>query len=154
MAKNYIFRRPQIAAAFREQVILGLDVVGILVQNAIKKGMGEHGSGEGGTPSPAGSPPAVQTGALRRSIQVDRSQVETKLRVRIGTNLIYAPIQEYGGTITAKNAPCLAFEVAPDEILLVKSVRLPARPYLRPGLKKAKRKVRLAFRKALKGLRI
>ena len=154
MAKNYIFRRPQIAAAFRRQVIRGLDVVGIMVQNAIKTGLGAHGSGKGGTPSPAGSPPAVQTGALRRSIQVDRSQVETKLRVRIGTGLRYARIHEYGGTITAKHAPALVFEVAPGEIRRVKSVRLPARPYLRPGLKKSKRKVRLAFRKALKGLRI
>jgi hypothetical protein len=50
----------------------------------------------------------------------------------IGTNLIYAKKQEFGGTIRAKGGGFLVFEVD-GAIVRVKSVTLPAHPYLRPA---------------------
>ena len=44
----------------------------------------------------------------------------------------YALIHELGGTITAKKAKALAIPVA-DGVRFVKSVNIPARPYLRPA---------------------
>ena len=45
----------------------------------------------------------------------------------------YALIHELGGTITAKNAPMLAIPQADGGVAFVKSVTVPARPYLRPA---------------------
>lgn len=47
----------------------------------------------------------------------------------IGTNLIYARIHHMGGTIQAKNKPYLMFKT-PNGFARVKSVTLPARPFL------------------------
>ena len=47
--------------------------------------------------SSPGRPPAVDTGTLRRSIQSDVSKLKQRNpRVRVGTNLMYAPGLEYG----------------------------------------------------------
>lgn len=54
-----------------------------------------------------------------------------RVRLRVGTDLIYARIQEYGGTITAKHAPYLRFRTADGSWHAVKSVTIPARSYLR-----------------------
>lgn len=96
-----------------------------------------------------------RTGNLRRSIHIGghtdidpqmRSDLEKsgghdlgrvghhakhQVRVLIGTDLIYARIQEYGGTITAKNAPYLRFKTADGKWHAVKSVTIPASGYLR-----------------------
>lgn len=48
---------------------------------------------------------------------------------RVGTNLIYAAIQQFGGTIVPKNASHLVFRLA-SGIVRANSVTLPARPYL------------------------
>ena len=54
-----------------------------------------------------------------------------QVRVLIGTDVIYARIQEYGGTITAKDAPYLRFRTADGSWHAVKSVTITARSYLR-----------------------
>jgi len=149
MAVEWEFRRQEVLKEFRAATVKALSGAAIVVQNEIKLTMGKHGSGRGGKPSPAGNPPAVQTGALRRSIQTDLSQVETRLRARVGSNLRYARIQEFGGTITAKNKPFLVFRLPDGSFRRVKRVRLPARPYMRPGLKNAKPKVRRIFAKLI-----
>jgi phage gpG-like protein len=64
-----------------------------------------------------------------------------KVAYRVGTNLIYAPIQEFGGTIKAKNAKFLAFQMTGTNIVgdeftgtvFAKQVTIPAHPYLRPA---------------------
>lgn len=55
-------------------------------------------------------------------------------RVVVGTNLPYGRIHEYGGRIEARNSPFLVFKVN-GRWASKKSVRIPERPYLRPGLK-------------------
>lgn len=59
---------------------------------------------------------------------------------KIGTDLEYAAIQEFGGTITPKNGSALRFPVdhhnggyGMTEWVTVASVTLPAQPYLRPA---------------------
>jgi len=54
-------------------------------------------------------------------------------QVQVGTNVIYAPIQEFGGIIRAKNAPYLVFKTKDGTWHSVKSVQIPAHPYLRPA---------------------
>lgn len=57
-----------------------------------------------------------------------------KVAVRVGTNLEYAAIHEFGGVIRAKGGGKLTFEVEPGVWRSVRQVTIPARPYLRPAL--------------------
>lgn len=70
--------------------------------------------------------PLRDTGRLRASIT---SQPDAD-GVTVGTNLIYARIHQYGGTIKAKNAPFLVFPNGQGGFFRKKSVTIPARPYL------------------------
>lgn len=78
------------------------------------------------TPSTPGSPPAVVTGTLRRSI---RSDTPTQVRFggfvgHVAPTTIYARIQELGGQAGRGLA-----------------TTLPARPYMAPALEKARPKL-------------
>lgn len=66
------------------------------------------------TPAPPGTPPSLVTGNLRRSIQVEGPQQAgpASWSVKVGAETVYARVQELGG--------------GPS--------RLPARPYMAPGL--------------------
>lgn len=69
----------------------------------------------GGTPSLPGLPPALNTGALRRSIVAKNITTEQlKPTWRVGTNLIYARIQEFGGYIHAKKSKFLTIPLGVD----------------------------------------
>jgi phage gpG-like protein len=72
-----------------------------------------------------------------------------QVRVLIGTDLIYARIQEYGGTIEAKHAPYLRFKTADGKWHAVKSVTIPARSYLRAAADERKAKAVADMRDAL-----
>jgi len=70
------------------------------------------------------------TGTLARSIHVlERSPRQ----VVIGTDLVYARIQEEGGDIAPVNATYLRFEVGGDVIYTRGPVHIPAQPYMRPA---------------------
>ena len=60
---------------------------------------------------------------------------------KVGTKIIYGPIQEFGGTIHAKNAPYLVFQTKDGSWHSVKSVTIPAHPYLRPTLEEKRGQV-------------
>jgi len=79
-----------------------------------------------------------KTGTLRRSIHIEEV---SNTEVRVGTDVIYAAIQEYGGVINAKNAPWLTFKTDDGEWHRVKSVTIPAHPYLRPAMDENREKV-------------
>lgn len=53
---------------------------------------------------------------------------------RIGPQVVYGAIHEFGGVITPKSAPALVFQTADGEWHVVQSVTIPARPYLRPAV--------------------
>ena len=91
-----------------------------------------------------------RTGTLRRSIHIggathlapdfaggeeydDIGETGDGWSIKVGTNLVYARIQEYGGVIHAKDAPYLVFKTKDGSWHSVKSVTIPARPYLRPA---------------------
>ncbi|MDO5604798.1 MAG: phage virion morphogenesis protein [Paracoccus sp. (in: a-proteobacteria)] len=50
--------------------------------------------------------------------------------VDIGTNLHYAAIHQFGGTIQPKAGGALTFMLATGQMILVGAVTMPARPYL------------------------
>lgn len=67
----------------------------------------------------------TKTGELRDSITSSASGHTAT----IGTNLVYARIHHFGGTIQPKNKPYLAF-ATPNGFARVRSVSLPSRPFL------------------------
>lgn len=75
--------------------------------------------------------PLRDTGRLNRSITVDA----TGDGVTVGTNVLYAPVHQFGATIRAKNKPYLVFRGGPNTFFRTKQVVVPARPFLpiRPG---------------------
>ena len=73
------------------------------------------------------------TGNLRRSIRYQISGNENEKTITFGTNVVYARIHEYGGTIQPVRARLLYFKVGGKSIF-AKSVRIPERPFLRPAV--------------------
>ena len=74
------------------------------------------------------------TGNLLGSINTKATAVKkNSVTVSTGTNVIYAAIHEFGGTIKAKNAKALVFKID-GEFVTVKSVVIPPRPYMRPAV--------------------
>ena len=71
------------------------------------------------------------TGTLRRSIHI---LAQSPREVAVGTNLIYARITEYGGTVAPVNAQYLRFETLGGDVVFTRGpVHLPARPFMRPA---------------------
>jgi len=79
----------------------------------------------------------IDTGNMRASI---RAVLVKRATVVVGTHVVYAAIHEFGGTIRAKNAPFLVFKMG-NQWVRVKSVNIPARPYMRPAFDKNHKKV-------------
>ena len=75
----------------------------IIMQREIKLTLSKSKS-----PSTPGTPPGVQTGHLRRSVQIDLSGLGNRNpQARIGPNTPYARIHELGGTIAPVNVKYL-----------------------------------------------
>jgi hypothetical protein len=76
-----------------------------------------------------------------------------RVKIYIGTNLIYAAIQEYGGEIRPRRAPFLRFRVD-GEWVIARRVRLRAQPYVRPTFEadgpEAQREVGEALRQIIR----
>jgi phage virion morphogenesis protein len=72
-------------------------------------------------------PMLVQSSALRNSITFVAGASE----LRVGSNMIYAAVHQFGAVIKPKNAKALAFRMgASGGLIRVRSVTIPARPYL------------------------
>ncbi len=72
-------------------------------------------------------------GILRASLMLQRSITfeAGRATVTVGSNRIYAAIHQFGGKIVPKNAKALEFKLgAGGGLVRVKSVTIPARPYL------------------------
>jgi hypothetical protein len=83
------------------------------------------------TPAAAGDPPALVTGTLRRSaVIVPAVSAGTRAVSACRVAAVYARIQEQGGTVTAQRKKVLANKQTGQ--VFGKSVRLPARPYMKP----------------------
>ena len=79
-----------------------------------------------------------KSGTLKRSIHTNQV---SDTEVRVGTDVVYAAIQEYGGVINAKNAPWLTFKTDDGAWHRVKSVTIKPKPYLRPAFDENQGKV-------------
>ena len=89
----------------------------------------------------------IDEGRLRASIA---AEAITDNEVLIGTNVVYAAIHEFGGTITPKRAKYLRFywkEIG--QWVTTKKVTIPPRPYLRPALDENKDQIVAAFRSTM-----
>ena len=106
-----------------------------------------------------GNPPGVRTNHLKSSIQ---SQKRGKLKRVVGTNVVYAEIMEFGGTISHPGGTAYKI-VGPGRAVFVKNseatpgmkrtkphtITIPARPFMRPGLQKASKKMVAQFVKSM-----
>ena len=95
------------------------------------------------TPAPAGGPPAAITGGLRRSVRLQPARPTGAYRAQssVSPRIKYARIQELGGTVTAKHTYVTRTgKVMPGYLRwgpkgmysFAHSVKIPARPYMRP----------------------
>lgn len=71
----------------------------------------------------------VDKGGLKSSIEAE--SISSK-KAKYGSNIIYAAIQEFGGTIKPVRAKMLRFE-KDGKVIYAKSVTLKPQPYLRPS---------------------
>jgi len=105
-----------------------------------------------------GNPLYVRTSRLKSSIQtvVDH----TRLLARVGTNVIYGPVHEFGAMIVPKVARALHFPVSArgqrvnpatwkGAWATVQKVEIPERPWLRPAYKDSRDEIIEDFRQAL-----
>jgi len=102
--------------------------IGRLVQEQTRRRIADEKTAPDGT---AWKENAAQTstlyaeGALYRSIDYEASPSS----VKVGSALVYARIHQQGGKIEPKSAKALAFKIG-GQFRMVKSVTMPARPYL------------------------
>lgn len=84
------------------------------------------------TPSLPGQPPAIVGGHLKRSLRLYPAIPSGEFRAtsKVIPLIVYARIQELGGTVTA-HGKALRWTMG-GKVYFAKSVTLPPRPYLRP----------------------
>lgn len=98
------------------------------------------------TPSAPGEPPALISGALRRSIRARRDPSSGGIhRGRIGPTIVYGRIQELGGTIVPRTARMLSW-MGGGVRHFARSVHLHARPFMKPAVDASRPRVRARFR--------
>ena len=92
------------------------------------------------------------TGNLARSIHIEvESEELDKAAVDIGTDLVYAPVHEFGAIITPKKAKMLHW-VENGIDIWAHAVQIPARPYLRPAMDENVQAIQDAVTEALRQL--
>jgi len=105
----------------------------------------------------------VKTHTLQRSIHVETHSKGGSFHVPereawIGTDLVYAAMQEFGGTVVPVSAPMLAWQDTDnhghkgDEWHFAYSVTIPPHPYMRPAIDETKSEVLLKVAESLKQL--
>jgi HK97 gp10 family phage protein len=93
----------------------------------------------------------VDTGNLMKSVQPGTLMIfQGSGEITVGTNVVYAAIHEFGGIIRARKAKALRFKTKDGKWHTVKSVTMPARPYMRPAIDLGKARILRAMSIALK----
>lgn len=124
----------EVTAAFNRMIALvedpskELDAIGRVLKSSIQRGFMESRDPYGVAWEPLKTRqgmPLVKDGHLMNSIDylVDGHSVE------VGTNKVQGPLQNFGGTVTAKDGGALCFMVGKQKVF-VKSVTIPARQFL------------------------
>jgi len=95
----------------------------------------------------------VDTGTLRNAIRMlERASVGTNVRASYGVSkadVVYALQREYGGTIRARNAPYLVFEVEPGHWIATEEVHQKGSQYMGRSKSDLEKKVGPAFAAAV-----
>lgn len=91
------------------------------------------------------------TGTLKESIHTEIVEAsENSVTVHIGSGLVYARIQEFGGWIKPVTAKVLSWINDKGERVFAKKAYIKARPYLRPARDENLQKVREAIGASIK----
>lgn len=90
----------------------------------------------------------VRSGHLRRSITHGVKIMGNVLKGWIGTNVIYAAIHEYGGTIYAKTGKYLRFPIN-GKWVSKKSVIIPERSFLRAAVEDKQSEIKKIISKSI-----
>lgn len=115
------FKKPFDTLKLKEYIKVGLEKA---TKNTTQKIQSSFGSG---------NTPKVRSGDLRDSIKGNVTESGNTLTATFSSNLIYSRIQEEGGRIHAKGGGYLKFKIQ-NQWVQVRSVKIPARPYLSPGV--------------------
>lgn len=95
----------------------------------------------------------VDTGNLRASIMAEPLQsTATGAEVQIGTDSVYANIQEFGGTIVPKAAKMLSWIGKNGERVFARAVQIKAQPYMRPAVDNNRGQILNAISSAINAL--
>lgn len=81
-----------------------------------------------------------RTGHLRRNIKMDVIKNGSVYTGYLFNKVKYAAIHEEGGIIRAKPGKWLMFKIG-SKFIKTKKVTIPARPFMRPGIIRAKRRL-------------
>jgi phage gpG-like protein len=117
----------------RVATVAGLAEIETSIKNQLRKTSHQKGTP---TPSAPGQPPSLITGNLMRSFALQGPVGgDGRYTGTVGPTAVYSRIQELGG-VCGRN----------------RAVRLPARPYVQPGLDEARPKVHAGFIAAWAGI--
>lgn len=113
-----------------------LESLGATVESQTRRRIEEEQTAPDGTPWPAWSSGYAATRHGNQNLLQNEGHLLDSLHyvvgvddVRIETNLIYAAIHQFGGTIKPKNGPHLVFSLG-EQTVFTKEVNLPARPFM------------------------
>ena len=112
---------------FTKGLLSGFRKAMYMLEAETKKGFGQSGNLK------------VRTGRLRNSIKTEIDVNNNGLEGIIGTNVIYAPVHEFGARIRPVRASILRFEER--GIKFAKEVNIPSRPFLKPVIDANKSKI-------------
>lgn len=99
-----------------------------------------------------GLPLNVRSGRLRGSVTTRISKKSSgSLSGAVGSNVIYAPVHEYGAEIRAKNAEYMTFKYKGMWYRL-KEVTIPKRPWLGPAFESNVTRINQVFGRDVTGL--
>lgn len=85
-----------------------------------------------------------RTGRLRSSFSTDVVGQGMEIRGIVGSNLVYAPIHEFGGFIIPRRGQYLIFKIA-DQWVRTRRVTMPARRYLSTSMQEAEPEIIQVF---------
>lgn len=155
----------QYETQFRAAIRNAVSASALILQREMKQMLSRPGRGRlhAGLRYPSslpGDPPTVQTGHLRRSVQVDLSGlVGTIPRARVGSNVPYGRWLEYGTSpylIKARRSKLLVAGKGKKRVVFGRAVKHPgikARPWVRPAIAAATPKIRARFTTSIEASR-
>ena len=83
-----------------------------------------------------------RTGDLKNYIKAEQT---SQVAAVVGTDLVYAAIHEFGGTIVPRTAKALVFQTRDGNWVRTQKVRIPKRPYLYPAADSERDKIIAEF---------